>query len=251
MSLVNQMLKDLEKRSFPETSKSEMALAGIQYAASSRHDFSEPDITLSCMQSLTTDKNKKRKSYSNLFYKLSIAACVLMFIALVCAVGKLVYERYYHVQKPMFKRVMAPANNVLPLNSATQSSQQVMPTILTGITLQIQQDTTFLRLLLNKSALFRVDHDDKHEKLIIFLEHSKLVASLPPINYANSAIKNMEMFNLENGDLKIVLTLNPGAEIRHLEINEAGKYPELQLDMSYSDPYGAESGLTKKNAVSV
>ena len=203
MSLINQMLKDLESRT---------------------RDTAKPDVALSGL-AMTPDAQNYRKT-------------ITVFLAIIVFCASMVFFVIHH-HDFLFKTVKNTApvivvNQPADIENLTNLAMPEMmaaPAILTGITLQTQQETTYLRFLISQSVLYRVSTDLNNRQVIIELEHSKLTTSLPSINYANTAVQNIEVQNEVNGDLKIVLTLTEHADLQHLELNQAGKLPELQLDI--------------------
>jgi tetratricopeptide (TPR) repeat protein len=211
MSLINQMLKDLEKRA-RNCISDEAILSGLYSTASIQH------------------KNNIKKYWL-------IAG--LVFIGLICffiVIHKKIL--YSHVQPKIIYRPNALVQSFVPaartLHNTFIPTLHMTPAILTGITLQLQKETTFLRLLMSQNALYRISQNLK-KQLIIVIENARLVTSLPPIDTLNSAIKTIQMINRSNGDLEIILLLQSGAELTHLELNETGKLPELQIDLSYNE----------------
>ena len=109
----------------------------------------------------------------------------------------------------------------------------IRPAILTTITLQVEKNTTRLHLLLNKKPLYHLVKLNNNE-LMLVLEKTHGITSEPQINVLNSAIQAMHVLNEANGNFKIILKLKEGAELNTLELNEANKLPELDVDFSYS-----------------
>ena len=205
MSLINQMLKDLEKRSKP---------------------LSVPDYFISGL-----------RSNSSGILKNNTRMIVIVSILILIAFSVYLFNRAglsHHGVKN------APAQATQNLVSTNAGTQGVISTpahantvTLTGITLEVQNDLTDLRLLLSQNALYSVSRDEK-ERLIIVLEQTQLVANIPSfVNNMDSALDGLEMINLEDGNLKIVFTLKEGAELSHLDLNASRKLPELQIIFQY------------------
>jgi MSHA biogenesis protein MshN len=76
---------------------------------------------------------------------------------------------------------------------------------------------------------------------MIVFEHTNPIATLPAINYMSSAVKDMRMVTEENGDLKILLTLAAGTKLDTLQLNNEGKLPELQVNLSTSEGFYSSS----------
>lgn len=207
MSIINQMLKDLEKRSpTPHSS----------------------DLILQSMSSSMLLSNKK--NFSNLYKIITLMVVTFMLMTLI---------HHWHNTR-LSKTKSAAVNPASQIQANTLNSKEVAPpvlaplhitpAILTAITVQVDKDTTSLRFLLSQDALYKVTTNENNQ-LIISLENSRLVTTIPPINATNSAINEIAIQNQQDGDLKIVLSLKAGVDLTHLELNTTGKLPELQLDL--------------------
>src|SRR3990167_2261427 len=145
-----------------------------------------------------------------------------LLVALLLFLGLLFFAatyQHFHLKYIYFKK-----QNTLILNAPP-------PSLLTGITFQMQNEMTFLRLLLSRNTLYHVINDVKQQKVMLILQHAKFVAGLPSIDYINSAIKNIQV-TTENNNLKIVLTLNAGVDLKRVALNQSNKLPELQFDFA-------------------
>ncbi len=216
MSLINQMLKDLENRS-KSGNRQTVRVSGIRYSSYSHSGFK--------------------------FY----------WIVLVFLLGLAIYAGwkkipFHHAPKRILSMHLATLTEKIHSNPV--SIPHSVPTVLTSITLQIQDKITSLRLSLTQDTLYRVDTDIKQNKIILFLDHAHAISGLPPINYSNSAIKNIEMMNEANGDLKIILTLNANSELNQLTMNESGKYPELNMDLTYQPEITTDKPIHENPVIS-
>jgi tetratricopeptide (TPR) repeat protein len=225
MSIINQMLRDLENRT-KHSGKAESATADLQTAI-----FSPRKLSI-------------RKNWLESAFVLISITCLSIVL----------YKNitYQHVQRDKMPLAFINQNSTVPLatqNNTFKASLHLTPTILTGITLQTQKQTTYLRFLLTQDTLYRVSSNAKNQ-LIIELDNARLVSSLPSFNTLDSAIENIQVSNQTNGNLRILLTLKPGSELNHLELNQASKFPELQVDL-LADPILAmqDEGATNKNSV--
>jgi len=208
MSLINQMLKDLARRAKPSPS---------------------PDVFLSGLVTTTSSDFKKNKFH----YWLITSS---LFLSLVCifAIFKLYFLPSHH-QSNIASIQFHPISKPKPM--VTETPVPLLPSHpagLTGITLQVEKEMTILRLLLSQNTLYRVTRNGKN-RLMIVLENTRLIANLPQIDTMDSAVKILQMTNQADGSLKIIFILNEGAELSHLEMNEAGQPPELKIDLSYKN----------------
>lgn len=215
MSLVNQMLKDLARRSKPVPG---------------------PDMILSGLLTTTASKSRKTKLYR------WFIACSLFLILISISI---IIQPYFLSKNRSLQHGLVDASIIAiphPISphdpNATvapiiESSMQ-QPVVLTGITLQAQKERTILRLLLNKDSLYRINSYEKN-RLVIVLENTRLVANLPQIDTMKSAVKMIRMINQIDGSLKILLVLNTGTELKHIGTNKTDKLPELQIDLAYKN----------------
>ena len=200
MSLINQMLKDLEKRSRP--------LTVPEYIVSSTRS-SSPSIVR---------RNK----------------LILFIISALAFILSLTYLLTHWTSDQEILTSLETNQTLMPVNELSRAAnpEHKMNT-LTGITLEVQNDLTDLRLLLNQEALYTVTQDEK-QKLVVVLEQTQLVANIPSfVNSMDSALEGLEMTNLEDGNLQMSFTLKEGAVLSHLNLQTSNKLPELQLIFQY------------------
>lgn len=213
MSLINQMLKDLEKRTRTPVPH---------------------EVVLSGLGAIDEDVVDKRKSY------------LVLLTGMVF--GIIFFVLTYQVERQSVHQValdfMTPDNSKLNDEINIISNQNNI-TALTGITLQNVNNQTQLRFLLDNEPLYRVAMNDKKDQLIITLENVHLVSAVPPINNDNTPINNINLTNNPEGNLSIVLKLKPETEIQHLDLKQAGKLSELQLDLKMQDNANISFSLKK------
>lgn len=211
MSLINQMLKDLEHRS-KFKKKSIDSLAGLTASAFSKWKY--------------TNKNKK--------LILTVLLFIALFIGLIIKLYNIhqksnIHQSVYYLKLPPIFQEKIPNNNdgmVLDLHATAAA--------VTSLTLQIQKEMTLLRILLSQDAIYRISKGTKGEYYIV-LNHAKLFTNLPSINTMNSAINDIRMLNGKDGNLYLILIPKQGAELSRLELVKSGKYPELQIDFLYTE----------------
>lgn len=214
MSLINQMLKDLAQRSKP---------------------LPNPDVILSGLVTTPYSRFKKNK-----FSRLLIVSSSFFILMISFAIIRPHFFPKSHqplsipIKIAFQPQSISKPNLTLTETPEAEAALFLNPVVLTGITLQVQKEMTNLRLLLSQNALYRIMSDEQNH-LVIVLENTRLIASLPQIDTMNSAVKIIRMTNQVDGSLKIILTLNSGAELSHLELNEADKLSELQMDLSYKN----------------
>jgi len=211
MSIINQMLKDLDKRS--KTRPSHQATLSGLYASHSYQRRNKKDTLVLAFISL-------------------FVICILVTIPFFKDKKIINNNPYLNPTK------IINSNNIKMANPKDiELNLDVTPAILTGITLQTQADMTFLRFLLNNDVLYRINLDINKHELTVVLEHTRLLTTLPTINYANSSIQLITMKNEENGDLRIVIKLEENALIQHLNLSQTGKLPEFQMDIRHQSAW--------------
>lgn len=125
-------------------------------------------------------------------------------------------------------------NNAAPARSdntandiATDVTERVA---LKGMSVYVENDTTYLGLSLSRNTLYQIYTDVLQHRIILFLENTKDIASIPAFNYVNSAIKNITIANAKNHYLAVVLELSDNVDLKRLAMNNNEKLPELQFE---------------------
>jgi Tfp pilus assembly protein PilF len=224
MSLINDMLKDLERRPQAKRIESSEILAGLKWTVSNEW--------------------KLNKNYY------VIIGALLLVLMTVCSF--LLFGKHISLNAVMPTSFQKNNSVIGKALSAQRASDALLKTqsqvaILTGIALQVQQNSTALRFLLNQNAFYRISNDVKRNEFIIILEKTHLLAALPKINYLGSGIENIRAYTNEKGNLKLVLQLADDVEVKRLDLNEEGKAPELQLDLVFKNTPPTLVSNTEKN----
>ncbi len=193
MSLINQMLKDLEKRS---KTNMNTALSGLHYS------FDE----------------KKPHSYKKI-----MIAFVIILIVFLC-----MYQRSQSFLKldvpPYFQQaVISKTENFV-------KPEEIPLSRLTGIELESENNLTTLRFQLNHSVFYRINTLPHQNKIIILLDNASLVAGLPALRYLKTAVEHLEIQTFNKNNLKIILSLKPETELKRLDLISENKKYELQLE---------------------
>lgn len=205
MSLINDMLKDLEKRPKRSSSKDDT------------------------MFHLHSTRNLPWKKHRQPYFLLALVT-IIIFSFLLHAHFKRHRVSHISVTQPLGTSVQ---------NNMAKGDIPAGKAHLTGIAMQLQQNNTFLRLMLSQNAIYRLSADMDHNALNIILENTLLTAALPKINYAGSGIENIEAYDDNAGNLKLVIKFTSSAELTRLDLNKEGKAPELQLEI-YSSGESAQ-----------
>lgn len=224
MSLINQMLKDLEKNTL-----------------SSQHS----EAVMSGLKSSVGVFNSKKKSFSFIWIALLFICCIFLIIHFIP----------FKFQKidaaPQFKTKinlhLTPAGTLskaINVENNTLASQKT----LTGITLQVQNEKTQVRFLLDKEPLYRINTNDEKNELSITFEDTNALTALPQINYQDSALQNIHMEN-RKGSLTLTISLLPNSSVENISFVDNKKFPEMEINflMDKTNPGTATTSMTTNN----
>jgi Flp pilus assembly protein TadD len=205
MSLINDMLKDLEKRP-------QLALAADNPVAGLRSNLSHGN-------------NRNRKYY----IIIGILMLILAFTSSLLFPG---------ATKDVAKPDSDNANQLMQQSAPEIAPPQgvVDPGLLTGVALQIQTGLSTLRILLTQETLYQVSSNDEEHEITIIFENTHLLAPLPKINYSGSGIEDVQTMADGQNDLKMVIHLAQTTEVKRLELGKDIKAPELELDIASRNP---------------
>lgn len=219
MSLINQMLKDLEQRS----------------KRSMNTEFTLPVKQESVLYGF------EKKYYKYSLYGIIIFVS-LMMIYLILQLSMSIHHKTMAASRTSDAGLLAvsttPAWTPQPIRSIEHIFDTI-PATLTGINMQYLNNTTQLRFALNKNVLYRVIQNDS-QQLVIILENAKLIATIPEWDTTNSSISALDISNQKNGDIKLIMKLNEGAELSKLMMNTTGSAAELQIDVVNKVPFDAQ-----------
>ncbi len=198
MSLINNMLKDLEKRQKPA--------ADIPY------------LLISTSSSAT--RLRIRTLYGlGLFLIVSVCVITLLFF--------LQNQKSTLIVTPMLKNTLQT-----PVNAAVENIEWLRPITITGITVQMKDNMTELSFLLDHAALYRLTRHAVNNEISLIIEQSKLQSSLPRVDELNTGIQRLTSQNI-NGDTYINILLNAGATIKYIDLNSDNKNPELVMAIEH------------------
>jgi tetratricopeptide (TPR) repeat protein len=224
MSLINDMLKDLEQRP----------------SLVPRH---------SLLEGLKTDISRQLTHNRNYYYIIAILSTILLFISFL----------FFHHQHRLTKITapvkveVAKATPLAPLPAIKSVPADL--TRLSSIAFQVQQDTAFLRFLLSQIPLYQVSSESANHEITITFQNTHLAAAIPKIDYAGSGIENVTAVDDNTNNLKLIVKINPAADVKRLELNQDGAAPELQMEVTYhpvqvgdSNSYSVKKAITEAPA---
>jgi tetratricopeptide (TPR) repeat protein len=202
MSLINNMLKDLEKRD------------------THAREFSS--IELIKLNSFR-NKNKRIFTLSNVFIALTLILISLTSVILFRYINKSNIAPL-PTQKTLSQPQTSSVNNddIAWLQNAS----------INGVTLQVKDNITEIAFLLDRSALYRLVSDAAQNRLSVIIENSHLQSTLPPVAYLNTALQGLSS-QASNKDTKFVLSLVPGATIKYVNLSQSDHSAELVVAIEY------------------
>lgn len=203
MSIINQMLRDLNERS--KIKNDNEAFLSI---------YKNTRV-------LTTDK-----AYIKIVAILAMS--VLLVISMVILSMQFIHKPIMSITKPSHPAstiANQPNKNVKPI----KTNQLVS---LTGMTITNENDTTNIRFLLTNKVMYEVESNEDNQ-LILTLENTRAEANLPSIDDINSAISHIKYVNLDNGTMKVILSMKDDAHLRNIALHTINKLPELEISLNY------------------
>lgn len=194
MSLINNMLKDLQKR---EMQRSD-----------------EPYVTL---------LNIAQVSKWDSLWKTAIIITAALFIATLLSYLILGKKQIHHKNMLIFEQ-----SNIVKTPEAVNENnlKWLKPNLITGISLQVKDNITEMSFFLQHASLYRVINNTDHHKLSIIFDHADLQSELPENDYLNTAIQNLTIQKVKS-DTYFNLFLNPDSVIKSITLNDEDKNPVL------------------------
>ncbi len=215
MSLINNMLKELEQRDMKN-----------------RDAVYIPMTQVHASHSLFSSI-KKIFIFMPIFFLIAIIAMMLMA----------------HHKKPS-DVVVQKNQNVIQSDSLpiAVNPEWIKPVLITGVTFQIKDNVTEIAFLLDHASLYRlISHHDENQ-LSLIIDHAQLQSAIPFMRYPNSAIEQLTT-QVVNGDTRFNVLLRPGTTIQYIKLNEDDAHPELRMAFEYHPVLSTRS--SQPNAVIV
>jgi len=190
MSLINNMLKDLEKRK--------------------TMDERLPAIAL-----------MTRKPAHFLQTKTIMLASASLSLSIVLLFSALFWPTSTSHLAPMLTMTVSP-NNQPPATNPVW----LAPVSITGVTLQVKDNITEVTFMLDHAALYRLNSSDLSNQFSLVIERSKMQSELPPVRYLKTAIQSMAMAS-DHNSTKFTFNLYPDSTIKYVNLNDSEAKPEL------------------------
>lgn len=214
MSLIINMLKDLDNRQHGKTPIPMLASVNQSYQESGR--------------------NWKKW--------ILIASVVLMVVALITMLA-------IQKKKTVNTRALAlpPETAIVKTVEAPESTTFAAPVTISSVSFEAKDDVTEMRLSLNHDALYRIVGSEKKHQIILQIDNAKLVSDLPTFVGAGLGIKSIASATTQN-DLQFLIDLNEGASLRSVTLNHEDKQTELVVIINHFTAKPAEPVVVKTAA---
>lgn len=194
MSLINNMLKDLERR--------ENRTGNITYMPF--------------------------RNTHNKYYYLRTISYFVSIIA-IFAVFTFLFTKMFFTHPHSRLSPFANENTQILQASAHTIDKDWKNTInITGITMQNKDNLTEVTLLLDHNALYRLVSDEMQNQLIIYIDRSQLKSEIPVGSFGSKAINKIAASEVK-GDTKLTISLNAGSTIKYVTENDVNGHPELVI----------------------
>lgn len=214
MSLINQMLKDLEKRKDREQTASVIPIA---------HTYD-------------TDQTSRQ---SKIITGVIIGSLLLVFISL--------FQLFFNSQRQNMQQIqtnkLAPVTQTAP---PAVDNAWLTPVNITGITMQTRENITEITFMLNHAALYEITSNGMQNQLVLIIEQSQLLSEILPAHFLNASIQSLNASQL-NGDTRFNLTLNPNASLKYVSLINDDKNPELVIAIE-NRPVDTQNVPVQRNA---
>lgn len=217
MSLINNMLKDLEKRT--PTHKP------LPYVVSN---------------------NKQPRKLFNMKWLIFLFASLALLVVSAFVVNSL--KKSHKIKIQLTNNQSIEKTPLVP----TIESAWIKPVVITGVTLQIKEMTSELAFILDHETLYQVKANDETNQVTLIFNRAKLQSQLPTLNFLTTGIKQITTEEVED-DTKITLMLYEHAKIKSINLTDEEKNPQLVVAVEYkpeeSNPVSTPAKLIKTPAL--
>jgi Flp pilus assembly protein TadD len=217
MSLINEMLKDLEKRK--------------------NREQTVPSIPIA---------NTYASDYSSRLPKLVTPIIIAILLTTSVYMIRAFYSKNHHeLQQLQTETKAAPLARTIP---NTVDNRWLGLANITGMTLQTKENITELTFMLNHAALYEISTNGMQNQLTIIIEKSQLQSEIPPVRFLNTAIQAINASRI-NGDMRFNLTLNPNATVKYVNMSSDEKNPELVIAVEYHPVLTPDDAAQKVSSI--
>ncbi len=200
MSLIINMLKDLENR--------QNGNAEIPAMATSHHHYS------------VTNYDR---------YKKMIVIMIIFFFAIICLFF-LLHRNRLEISIP------AIDENVLTKTAESQDHNNdilLSPVSISAVSYETKDQSTEISFMLSHGALYRIVGNDQNNRITLYINNAKMESDLPTLVGAETGIQNISTHTV-NGELQFTISLKPGAYLQTVNMANDAKNPVLLLSIGLS-----------------
>lgn len=193
MSLINNMLKELEKRQINNKKVPYVALV-----------------------------NEVQKERFHIRYK------TLLISGAIFLIGLFFLLLFPGIKNTLPIAPMLPNETILtPIDTKNlKNVAWINKTAITGVTLQIKDNVTEISFLLDHEAFYRLVSSNLENQFALIVDHAELQTELPMINYIETALQNMSVKQVGD-NTKFIFTMSPGSQIKYVNLMTENKNPEI------------------------
>jgi len=222
MSLINDMLKDLEKN-------------GKQKETPLSDQAALPNLK-------SVIEEEKLSCFAHYMPIVRIAALILLLLLLVVLT-------YFLISKKTARSLSAPVpivSSPTPIRTADQTPTIVQPTQvqLQELSVEQVQQTTKLVLIFSDPVHYELDLSDDHTVLSLRLNNTTLSGVMPDLKALSTAIESIQS-NVDQQDLVLSIKLKPNTVVQAVDMTEAAPI-QLSLLLSNADATAATSEVADK-----
>lgn len=215
MSLINNMLKDLEKR------KSK--------------DVSLPSIAL-------TDSIPTTQLFS--YKKMILLSGLLLLLTIFYLLAREIIRTPHLIALQQIQEI--EKSPLIP--TTKENTEWLQPISILGVTLQVKDNITEISFLLDHIALYRLSNGGLPNQFYLTIEHSQLKSELPLINSLNTSLQRIETRTI-NGHTRFSFYTYPGAAIKYVNLANENNNPELVIAIEYQAPSDTNSSAKNPETI--
>lgn len=196
MSLIIDMLKDLEKRENGNQVVPPMA---------SSYQQSDPERF-------------------DLYKKIAVVSTSIIFVVVI---GYYLIHKMSRTTAVNIPTIAASQKSLEQKNSADEA--WLSPVTISATSFETNDNSTEISFLLTHNALYRLGHD-KNGRILIFVDNAKLESDLPTLIGAEVGVQNITASSV-NDNLKFAISLKPGSYLQSAGLTNEGKNPSLVVSI--------------------
>lgn len=195
MSLIINMLKDLEKR----------------------------QNNIDPIPAMTTSYQHQSTKENDIYKKLIISALIIFFVLSVT---------FFLFPKKKLYLTIPPLGNASHIKTAESQNMTdenlLLPVTINSVSFETKEESTEISVVLSHDALYRLVSNDQNNRITLYIDNAKMLSDLPTLVGAETGIQNISS-SVENNVLKFVISLKSGAYLQSAIYNNETKNPELLL----------------------